>query len=759
MLERGNFPDMSGTPASDLRVIDLDRILSILRRQAKVLALCAGIGICLGVIYLMLAPRTYIVTSQILIDKKLEQVVSDVTAPTPSAVDLESEILNQIEILRSSRIAAVVAEAANLTTDTEFLNPPPSFTGRIRNALEGMLGGAPEPMITEASPETVNAMLRRDVVVERVGRSSVIRVGFEAPSRELALKIASAYTDAFVQDQLNADLEATREAADWLQQRLTELGENQRQATLAVEQYRRESGLSVAQDQTLADQRLEALTDQLVLAQSETANFRALSTQLEAVIEAGPEAAASNAALLSGAGMDEVEINAIRARYSSILRRIAEITASFGPDHPQLPVLEADKTAVSNQIFAQLQVLKEQYANQLSIAQRHEAGLREDIEQEGLQAAETNQSQVELNELQQRSAALSILYNSFLSRYEESIQRQSFPIPAVRVITEPSIPKDPASPRTTLVLAGATLFGLFMGLGFGAINELRERTFRVGSQITRELGLRFLGYLPKLQTRGLGRGGLDKAQFHRLLKAQVINRGSGRPTTAFMETLKGGKILLQARHRPGRGVVVGVVSVLPGEGKTTYAVALAEMLAAGGSRVLLIDADLRQPMASRLVTPNAKFGLMDVARGMPWRQIAQTDQQTGLVTLPGVSSSNEVSVGDVLSSQAMQALLEESRLQFDYVVIDLPPLGPVMDALSILPWTDGFMLVTEWGRTPRRLVRALLEREPQLAQEVLGVVLNKVDFEKLARYSEPGGAERYVGAYDRYYKVSATADN
>jgi succinoglycan biosynthesis transport protein ExoP len=92
------------------------------------------------------------------------------------------------------------------------------------------------------------------------------------------------------------------------------------------------------------------------------------------------------------------------------------------------------------------------------------------------------------------------------------------------------------------------------------------------------------------------------------------------------------------------------------------------------------------------------------------------------------------------------------------VVIDLPPLGPVVDAMSVLPWTDGFILLAEWGKTPRRLVRTLIEREPGLSGEVLGVVLNKVDFKKLPRYSEVGGVERFVDVYQRYYQVETAVE-
>ncbi|WP_375450181.1 AAA family ATPase [uncultured Devosia sp.] len=762
MLERGTFPDGPGPQASDLKFIDLDRVWGILRRQSRVLILCVAIGLCLGVLYISIAPRTYVSASQILIDKNLKEVVSDVALPT-SAMDLEAEILNQIEVLKSSRIAQVVAQSENLMTDREFLNPPRSASARVKAMFMGLLAPfrgpvAPDAAAPEASLDQAAGALRADIQVDRVGRSSVIRLGFESFSPELANRIAKAYSVAFVQDQLNADLEATRQATDWLQQRLAELGESQRQATLAVEQFRRESGLSVGQDEVLSTQRLQALTDQLVLAQAETARVRALSAQLTNVIAAGPESAANSVALLSGPGIDATEVATIRTQYASIVRRISEITASFGTDHPQIAVLNAQKQALTGQIFTQLQGLDEQYRNQLTIAQRQEDGLRGDIEKEGVTAAESNQAQVRLSELQQRSAALKLLYNSFLSRYEESIQRQSFPIPSVRVISEAALPHEPSGPRVMLVMAGALIMGLFLGLIVGAINELRERSFRIGSQISNELGLRFLGYLPKLRTGGGARSPAQAARTHRFIKDQVVERSSSSPTTAFLETLKSGRIMLRNRRHAGRGVTVGVVSVLPGEGKTTYAVAFAEMLAASGSKVLLIDADLRQPAASRLVTPDATLGLRDMSLGTPWRDITRTDAETGLVIIPALSSPNASTSNDFLASAIMQKLLEEARREFDYVVIDLPPIGPVVDAMSIQPWTDGFILVTEWGRTPRRLVRGLIESEPQLSQDIIGVVLNKVDFDKLGRYSDPGGVERFVGTYDQYYQVAKTSD-
>jgi succinoglycan biosynthesis transport protein ExoP len=399
MLERGHYPETMAPQPMDIKFIDLDRIFSLLRRQARVIGLCVAIVLALGVFYLTLAPRSYVSAGQILIDKDLEQVVDATVAPV-SSVDLEAQVLNQIEVLRSSRIAMAVAEAENLMTDREFLNPPPSFTGRLRGLLSGLLspitggGAAPAAAPPQATLEEVAGMLRANVQVDRMSRSSIIRVSYEASSPELAQRIARAYGEAVRQDQLNADLDATKAASDWLQQRLTEIGESQREANEAIQQFRQQSGLSVDQDRTLSNQRVEALSNQLAEAQAETARIRAQSNQLQAVVAAGPETAANSVALLAQSETPDSEITTIRTQYANLVSRIAQVTATFGEDHPQLAALNAELAALNGQIFAQLEGLNEQYLTQLEIAEQQEVGLRRDIDNEGRAVGDVTQAQV-----------------------------------------------------------------------------------------------------------------------------------------------------------------------------------------------------------------------------------------------------------------------------------------------------------------------------------------------------------------------------
>ena len=174
--------------------------------------------------------------------------------------------------------------------------------------------------------------------------------------------------------------------------------------------------------------------------------------------------------------------------------------------------------------------------------------------------------------------------------------------------------------------------------------------------------------------------------------------------------------------------MIGFVSVLPREGKTTVAANFAGLLAANGARTLLIDADLRNPGLSRSLSLSPDKGLVEAIVGeQPWQNACLIDRKTKLSILPTVGRRRLSHTSELISGPGMASLIEEARNSFDYIVVDLPPFGPVIDAKAFAPLADGFVLVTEWGATPRVLVRSLLQTERQIAAKTLGVVLNKTD--------------------------------
>jgi succinoglycan biosynthesis transport protein ExoP len=155
---------------------------------------------------------------------------------------------------------------------------------------------------------------------------------------------------------------------------------------------------------------------------------------------------------------------------------------------------------------------------------------------------------------------------------------------------------------------------------------------------------------------------------------------------------------------------------------------------------------------SRSLPVSPDKGIVEALVGeQRWQNACLTDRKTRLCILPTVGRRRLSHTSVLISGRGLARLIEEARASFDYIVVDLPPLGPVIDAKAFAPLADGFVLVAEWGATPRVLVRSLLQTERQIAAKTLGVVLNKTDMKKLARYGPLGGAEKYLDRYGSYY--------
>ena len=739
------------------RFIDLERLAAIALRQARVVAIGAGIGLALGAAYLVFTPSEYTAATRILIDDSLTKFAEE-KDPVPSRVQADAMISSEVEILKSARLARSVAVAQKLQDNEAFLNPPRSPVGWVKDqvkAVTSLFSSAPAP--SPASVENARigkavALLQSGLTAERVGRSYVIEVSFRANDRKLAGAITRAYADAYLSDQLDANFDATQRATIWLQGRLAELRDSSQAAALEVEKYRAEHGLTSARGELISEQQLSDLNSQLILAQADTANALARYQQFKAIVDSGPENAVKNATIPTDKGSNNTVINDLKARYLTVSKREQEIAARFGEDHAQAVALRREQDDLARQIFQELQQLTESYRNEYEVAKSRETSLRENVGQMAGQSSQAGQSLVQLKELEQKAAALSSLYQTYLARHEEAAQQKSFPIAKARVISEAGDPVSPSSPRKTMVLGLSLALGLFGGAAAAAWREFRERFFRTGEDVRAALDANFLGYLPIVGARLSNSNAGSVAEAGDAVTPRILRVAINAPASSFAETLRNAKLACDVvlQGRPSK--VIGFVSVLPHEGKTTVAANFAGLLAAHGARTLLIDGDLRNPGLSRGLSLSPERGLVEAIVGeQHWQNTVMVDRTTRLAIIPAVVRRRLSHTSELLSGPGMQALIEEAREAYDYIVVDLPPLGPVVDAKAFAPLADGFVMVTEWGATPRALVRATLQAEPRIASKVLGVVLNKTDTNQLPRYASFGGAEQYLERYSSYY--------
>jgi succinoglycan biosynthesis transport protein ExoP len=353
------------------------------------------------------------------------------------------------------------------------------------------------------------------------------------------------------------------------------------------------------------------------------------------------------------------------------------------------------------------------------------------------------------------------MYENFLQRYMEAIQEQSFPISEARLITPAAAPSSRSHPSTLIVLAVTGAGGLMLAFGIAALREASDRVFRTGAQVETALHVNCLAMLPIVKPVA-PTDATKPEDAAALAKRRCVGRPDNllhyvvdQPFSQFTELLRSLKVMADLNSGVEAKKVIGLTSTLPNEGKSTIAANFASMIAHAGSRAILVDADLRNPSLSRSLAPGAAAGLVEVAAGKTALNDAiWTDLATGLTFLPtGPESTKLLHPNEVLGSAAIKSLIDKLRDSYDYVIVDFPPLAPVVDTRTTASFIDSYVYVVEWGKTKIEVVEHSLSNAREVYDRLLGVVLNKANMSVLQRY-ERYRTTYYYRKYDQYKNVS-----
>ncbi len=336
----------------------------------------------------------------------------------------------------------------------------------------------------------------------------------------------------------------------------------------------------------------------------------------------------------------------------------------------------------------------------------------------------------------------------------QATQQQSFPITESRVISAATRPLEKSKPKTLIVLGVTLAGGMILSFGVAMFRELSDNVFRTSNQVETLLGANCLAMLPILKATAIKASLPDERTRSALARQRVIARTDklfwcvvDQPFSRFTEAIRSLKVAADLNGVLKENKVIAVTSSLPNEGKTTVATNLAQLIAHAGGRVVLVDLDLRNPSLTRGLTPDSK-GLIDVIAGKAaLSDVIWTDQSTNLSFLPSGATPKMLHTNEILSSSIMKKLFESLRSAYDYVIVDLPPLAPVVDVRATTNLIDTYVYVVEWGRTKIDLVEHSLSAAAGIHERLLGVVLNKADTNILGRY------EGYYGTYyqNKYY--------
>jgi exopolysaccharide transport family protein len=740
-----------------------------------------ALALAASVIFLKIAPPTYTAQAKVLLGNSKAPVVQQLPMLDETHVDLES----QLEILKSKTIATSVINQLNLADDPEFSGKD----DRLRSAtmaIRAMLGVAPKAAKIEPMDELVEEFQSRLWAI-RIGTSNVIEVGFNSSNAERAAAITNAIVKAYFDDQLKAKTDEHRTATAWLHDRLLELGNDALHAERAVNELNTKSNIVSADGKLMDEQQVTALNSRLVVARTHTSDAMARLSRFETILTTNNIDAVSlgnldtvpdrsTTALGSGLNAPEAQtlaspnnnqiINVLRQQYLEYARREYEFSAKLGKDHLVVANLRATMKSIRQTILDEVRRLADIAKSDFEEAKQQQQEIEKQLAQAISQSRNTNSAALSIRELETSAKGYRSLYESFLQRYMGSVQQGSFPITEARVISPATPPQKKSKPSPKFILAFGLFGGLALGAALGFARELKDRGFRTTAQIEERLHLPCLSVVPLLNHRqvkkatrksALAAGRADQGSGPRKL-----SRGSGTcwaaaamPTSRFAESIRSIRFAIDLDPTKTPSKVVGLTSTLPNEGKSTIAASLAQLLANSGKRVIVVDCDLRNPSLSASLAPDVGAGITDVLSGArSLEDTIWTDTVTGLDFLPGKRGAL-ANTSDILSTNETKKLFDQLRATYDYVIVDLPPLAPIIDVRATTALIDSFVLVVEWGGTTTDVVEHALNAAPNVYDALLGTVLNKADMKAMKRYASHIGDYYNDEHYSRYGQITA----
>jgi polysaccharide biosynthesis transport protein len=754
------------------RRIDLVDVYAFVKSSRRVIAGWTIACLTVALIYAFTATPLYTASTELALDSRRIELFKNTDQVVGNNSWDSQQVESEVEIVRSKRIALAVVKDLDLTNDPDFVDTRGGPLMRLFSAIFGVSQDAPAVADAERQRIAADALLG-NLNVRRLYLTYVLEISFRSPDRQKAMRIANAVADAYINDQLNVKYEAARRASVWLQGRIAELRNQSNTAARAVEEYKEKNNIVEAGGGhgLLSDLQLQELNSQMISATAATAEAKARLERVDQVLKS--PAPGEAVGTVSDTLHDDV-ITRLRQRYLDDREHVAQWTPMLGANHLAVIRLRNEMTELQNSIVDELQRIAQTYKSDYEIAKAREDSLRTSLTKSVQESGASGQAQVDLKELQASSQTYHTIFENFLQKYTEAVQQQSFPISDARVISAATAPYSKSYPKTTLVALLGLLVGVGAGLGHSLVLRNFDRAVRRPRDIEERLHLECLGLVPLIASgkqpnekegglKLLGRYVGEGMKFFGSVETPALAQAKANaaavspdltykvlddPFSHFSEALRSVKTALDIMTLTRPMQCIGMISALPGEGKSTVAINLANVLAGGGRSTLLIDADLRNPELTRRLSPDAKSGLLELmANTMPLSQVTRVVSDDKLCFVPAVLRQRIANSGDLLGSERMQAVLSSARPKFDQLLVDLPPLGPVSDARAISPLIDAFILVINWGETRFDVIEEALARFGIASDKIVGVVLNKVNFHEL-RDMDPFSQGYY---YNKHY--------
>ena len=706
--------------------IDLLQLVETLWRGKWIVLFCASIAIMIGGYYAyVVAVPKYLATTTIALQMRGSQVVDIESVVTGVSADASS-LNTEIEVIRSRKLGEQLVRRLELTNDPEF---NPSVAPVVRPWWEPvateLLGiklqqdeklveflfeewlsiSFPEPVALSDEQIFNNTVSRAlDVISVNLQRNTfVFSLSAKTTDPQKSVLIINSLADLYIADQIAVKFEATENAVNWLSERVTELEVDLKSAEDRIKSLKSGSNLITPETLAALNQQANNMNERLVELERISKGAEERLEELEDL---------RNRGVLSEM-QDEFSDPILQRLYQSFLNGEQQSRELF---------------------FDRFDLLVQRDVNDLQRAISQAEALEGSYDRLQLEIEAKTQELIQLQQAEREADATRVLYETFLSRLKETTVQRGLQEADARVLS-PAINGRYVEPQKPRIIALSFLLGAMIGVGIIFLRQFLHNGFRTAEELEKYTGITVMGQIPNLP--------ISK-------RRQLIGYLNSKPTSAAAEAIRNLRTSVLLSNIDAPPQVIMSTSSIPGEGKTTQAIALAQNFAGLGKKVLLMECDIRRRTFNQYFKTTPDVGLVSALAGEYLiEDIILYERELGVDILIGEKTS--VNAADLFSSDRFQEFMGYLRKAYDIIIIDTPPVLVVPDARIIAQFVDAIVYSVKWDQTTKSQVDEGIRQFATANIKIAGFVLSQIDPKGMRRYGYGGKYSAY-GAYARYGK-------
>ncbi len=621
-------------------------------------------------------------------------------------------INTEIAVMQSRALMGRVFDRLDLSNSSEFnrrLAPgvEPDLLMSPIDYLRSLFAGRPAMDTGSTTDDSARdyedaiTRLQERFSVTNEDRSFVFSIQATSPDPQMAADLANTLAESYITDQIDVKFSATEHASEWLTERVAVLREQLEASEQRFKEFSSQTDLVSVESLEALNRQLKDLRDRLTEQRAAAETAEARTSRL------------------------------IAARDAEDLRQMAEAANDRTLDRI-LPLVRENPELNSASFDARFDQLLERSRIDTSRAADQAASIAGSIGAMEDQVKRQSNDLVEIEQLQREVAANGLIYESFLGRLKETSVQQGTQQADSRILSYAQVPDQPFAPSVVRIQAVSLLLGLALGAALVLGREVLQNTLRTAEDLERVSGIPVIGQIPIIPHR------------NRLGSLTYLSQKSASPAAEAIRNLRTSVMLSNVDEPPQ---VIMSTSSVPGEGKTTLSIGLAQNFVGLSKRVLLIEGDIRRRVFSEYFDFSETRGLLSALSGSGnlddvtvYSDLLRCD-----VLLGEKSSEN---AADIYSSEAFKRFMVTCRDTYDTIIIDTPPVLVVPDARIIGQSCDAILYSVKWDDTSRQQVQEGLRQFETVNLKVTGLILNQISPRGMKRY---GYGERY-GAYASYGK-------